>query len=750
MVYAQIKAKLTGLFPQSPGVEVTNNTVVPGEMTVEPQIPLGVDEVYRRYVCENSNPLTCAWTQKSLEIDPTAKQCLNCGFPAILPPKTEIRGYRGRYRIDSFLGGRGMGRLYQGVQVADQQPVVIKEYLLPQRVFNQEETREKKQAFERLAGLSLADGRVQDIRLILPWDAISDPTAERCYLVTTGIQDTYPTLRKYLHEHGAMNENEVYHVLNQVLQTLQFLHGQKFSLPSGQVQQGIAHGNLSLDSLLLIAHELEFFTHVCDLAVWENLFELPNNKKSPPTFTQDLKNLGYIAFYLLSGKTVDDHNQALDPKIEQHWPPVRQEFQAFLFRLLELDKPFISAEEARQELIQITPITHNQVLVIEGEEETRKKFHPLYWLLLSVLGLAFLAGIIWLLIKIFYKPEVTTQDAVVCCLKDVPGVPPGKYNYTGEKSATWSYILQQSNLILQNQTLEEKFKESQPKLEINYQLEEKLETAIAKVQSGQYNFAVTNLVNQLPPQIRYKEFAYDGLVVFVAFSYSKRNQNLPEPLRGQISIEQLQSLYTGKIKYWNQLNPQLPKLRVNLYIPSEEEAVNIFKERVLKEPNAIDTFERLQKINNQQDTSTDSEPIVITRLKTLEMVRKILQDFENEDKKLGSIGFATLSQVFGQCSVYPLAIVDGKKEAVQALVQNDTNKPINPNTDLCDDKGSYSPNLEVFKNGTYPLSYPMVVVYLGDNSRPPIGQKFAEMLKTQEVQNLLEQTGLVPLQKNNK
>ncbi|HIK03437.1 MAG TPA: substrate-binding domain-containing protein [Trichormus sp. M33_DOE_039] len=750
MVYAQIKAKLSGLFPKEENLEVAKTGSIPGEITVEPQTPLGADVVYRRYRCWNENPLTCTWTQKTLETDPTAKQCLNCGFPAILPPKTEFRGYRGRYRIDSFLGGRGMGRLYQGIQVADQQPVVIKEYLLPQLAFNLEETRDRKQAFERLAGLSLADGRVQDIRLILPWDAIADPTAERCYLVTSGLQDTYPTLRTHLTTHGAMSEAEVYHILNQVLQTLQFLHGQKFSLPSGQVQQGIAHGNLSLDSLLLIANEQEFFTHVCDLAVWESLFELPNTKKLTSTFTQDLKNLGYVAFYLLSGRTIDSNsNQPLDPKLEQHWPLVRLEFKAFILRLLELDKPFISAEEARQALIQITPVTHNQVVVIaKDEEEHKQQFKPLYWLLASLFGIAFLAAIMWLLSRIFYKPDVAPQDVVVCCLKDVPGVPPGNYIYTGEKSATWSYILQQSNLILQNQTFEEKLKASQPKLQINYQPEDTLEQAIAKVQSGQVNFAVTSLVNQFPSQIRYKEFAYDGLVVFVAFSYYKRDQNLPKALQGQISIEELQSLYTGKIKTWNQLNSKLPNLPVKLYIPSEQEAVNIFQERVLKNASAISTFQKLQQSKQEQDTFASNSSIAITRLSSLEMLRKILQDFEKED--VGSIGFATLSQVFGQCSVYPLAIVEGNQKAVQTLFQNDTNQAINPNTDLCDDKGSYSPNIQVFKNRSYPLSYSMVVVYLGDNSRPPIGQKFAEMLRTQEVQNLLEQTGLVPLQKIDK
>jgi hypothetical protein len=67
----------------------------------------------------------------------------------------------------------------------------------------------------------------------------------------------------------------------------------KFRFPSGQVQLGIAHGNLSLDSLLIAKNQngtagngfnnsatlsseilnTDFFIYVCDLALWESLFD---------------------------------------------------------------------------------------------------------------------------------------------------------------------------------------------------------------------------------------------------------------------------------------------------------------------------------------------------------------------------------------------------------------------------------------------------------------------------------------------
>jgi hypothetical protein len=64
---------------------------------------------------------------------------------------------------------------------------------------------------------------------------------------------------------------------------------------------------------------------------------------------------------------------------------------------------------------------------------------------------------------------------------------------------------------------------------------------------------------------------------------------------------------------------------------------------------------------------------------------------------------------------------------------------------LCNDKGSYSPSVERFQTGQYPLAYSLAVVYSFDNSLPPVGQKVAAILKTEEAQELLLKTGLVPL-----
>ena len=647
--------------------------------------------------------------------------------------------------------------------------MVVKEYLLPQPYFNPAASRQQKTAFKNLAGLSLADGRIQDFRLVQPLDAIADDLQERCYLILDE-RAAYPTLSRYF-SHGSLTNAEVRWVLNQVLQTLEFLHDQKFRLPSGQTQTGIAHGNLSLHSLLIGSEnepdvslqsanlqsdgiqngglsnstlssgtlsssnlssgnqasrllDAACFIYLCDLALWERLFDPVMLNVPPASTAQDLVDLGYVAFYLLAGRTRTATGQLLDPRNREHWQTADPFLKGFILRLMGLDVPFESAEVARRELarspqVTITPLFNESAIA----EPTDQPKIPLWLIgLLSLLGIGLLAWLIWLLLP---KPNRDIAVAPqLANLKDVGGIPAGKFTYTATADGIWSYVLQQPDLIQKGETLEQRLQAAQPKLQLQYQPVASPEAAIAQVQSGKAAFAVVPLIAPLPDTLKATAISYDGLAFVVAFSYSNRNNSLPKELQGKISIEQLQQLYSGRITNWQELGASV--LPVSLYKPANQEAMSVFDQRVLK----------------PLSSGSGSRQAQVKSLPDFELFRTIIRDFES--RQIGGIGFSSLSKVVGQCSVYPLAVQTTGDKAVQAVVLDD-NRAIAPTTDLCDKKGSYQPSVELMKSGRYPLAYPIAIVYPRRNDQPAIGEKFAEMLKTREGQTLLRQTGLVPL-----
>ncbi len=764
----ELKFKLPGGFGKNQDITKQSQQLAPEiEIGTLPEVVQPVQPLYLKYDCPRGNPLSCEVAQQTLEAKAQAKYCRQCGFPVPLAPDTKIRGDRGTYKIERLLRHRGMGRLYQAIQLSDHQPVILKEYVLPKRYFNSEEIRQRKDLFRLVGGINLADGRIQDQRLISPWEAIAPLREERCYLVTRGQIDAFPTLSSYLLETGAFTNSQVRQVLDQVLQSLEFLHEQKFRLRSGALKQGIIHGNLSLDSLIFVPNTQGFFVYLCDLSLWESFGQpiLSDSAYSSPQ--QDLKALGYIAFYLLNGRTFNPKTeQKIDPRVEDDWPlGVHVGLKNFILNLIELGtQKFETAQLARQTLLKLSgewwigngtiiPVGIPEALAVEAIEKKRRQRTRFLAFLLATLGLIVLALLImW--IRVIRQQKAVAKDPV-CCIDKVAGIPLGNFTYTASVNGTWSYLLQQPNLIAPGKTLEQDLQQrlqpedptEPPKYSFRYVPEPTSSLAIAKVLSGETDFAITNLANArtaydnlIHTQIGYREFAYDGIVIFVPFSYARRENGLPHRLNGSITFDELRQLYTGKIRNWQELGG--PNLPVKLYIPNEEEALRVFEQRVLQNERAIADFYNLLKAPTSANTLVRI-PAPITPLSTFEMLRTVIRDFE--DRNIGSIGFAPLSKVFGQCSVYPLALSEGNQIPVSPLVRNLDNQPISPLTDLCNNKGSYSPNVKAFSQNQYPLAYPLVVIYPRDNRLPSVGEKFAEILTTLEVQTLLDRTGLIPI-----
>ncbi|MBW4424543.1 MAG: substrate-binding domain-containing protein [Nostoc desertorum CM1-VF14] len=692
------------------------------------------ESFYQQYPCSYNSPLSCDRPFQTAQQIKGAKFCLECGFPATLPQEAEIKGNQGTYQIASYVGVRGLGRLYSGIQLKDKQPVIIKEYLLPNRSFNENEAQKRKETFKRVGGVSLADSRIQNFRLVETQEAIADEKGERCYLIIKGVESSQ-TLGKYLIEKGAMTSLDVREVLNQGLQTLQFLHTQKLRFPSNQTQLGISHGNINLDSTLIkVENNQTFSIYFCDLAIWENLFIPPIIAQPAPTKPeQDLESLGLLAFYLWVGRTTNFlTNQPLDPRDNQQWPNTDSHLKQFIYRLIGLEAPFESAEAARQALLQLPKEDHakNSVQSSAVSQKIEKRL-PMLLILLGILALLLLGGGIWywLLGK---KTDSTNQyilwSKLVRNFSEVPNVPSGKFSYTGEKESTWSYVLTQP---VDNSRLGDLL--TRPKLDataiFNYESVLSLNVnnpirSIEEVQASKKDFAITSLENNITSKFDKKQVAYDGLIVFVAFN--KRDSNLANALGGQINLEQLRRIYTGKITNWQEISPKLPNLPVKPFAPTEPEAISKFQEIVLK--------------NAPQDEALFAAKV--TKLDTTKTQNQIRSE-TLEGRTTGIISFGIISKTWKQCTGYPLAIADGKKSAIQPLFQRRDRRSINPSDDLCQ-HDDYYVDVTTFKS--YPLGYPLFVVYPKDSNRLPGGSTFAQMLTTRQGQCLLSKVGLVALQ----
>lgn len=661
----------------------------------------------------------------------------------LLPEDKDLRGRRGKYRrVGSARQVAEQFRLYDGILVFNHKPVLIKEYLLSERYFNAAEARQVKDRFATVANLNLKAGVGQDFRMVAPWDTISPPHSNErcCYSITEPIPNSV-TLKEHLTQ-TAMSANQVRSFLSQVLQTLWFLHHQRVRLPSGELQPGIAHGNLNLESVLIapssfaVAEEPDFLVYLTDLALWEDLFVPGDRQQAAPSFAQDLKDLGAISVHLLSNAAEQtEFVPRLTPSLDPQWlltgdRPLKQ----FTQRLLRGEFKN-SAEDARQELLHLEPEAQPKVISATGTNvDQPQRSSPVFGFLLALGLLTGLIGLAWVALQVIYRRDpilVITQPSETT-LAGVQ-VPSGKAQYLVKKDSIWGYVLKGSQLASYTQTLEQELRDRKPVLQ-SYVLKPSDQEVTTLSQLGSADFALTSAIAPFSNNSGLTEqvVAYDGLGVFVAFSDALRDHSIPTALKGKITLEQLRQIYTGKLTDAEELADNLRGYKIVPYIPFDDpQALELFKQLVLRD----DTQEFDQRVQREQSDRPRSNSYN-------EMLAKILESFETAQsgEKTVAIGFGLLSKLSGQCAVYPLAVAE-KGEAVQPLVQK-TGQPITPETNLCNAKGSYALDPEAFASRNYPLSYRLSVVYLPNNQA---GKQFGELLKTDEGQYLLSQVGLVPM-----
>ncbi|MEB3279657.1 MAG: hypothetical protein VKK42_12155 [Lyngbya sp.] len=694
----------------------------------------------------------------------------------------EIRDRFGRrYEIGQCLSHSDRIRQYEATPISQQkQRVLIQEYL------TQSDS-------DYLAEVNHQNGKVKEFRLLTPIDIIKDfyednPQDIRWYLIVERLPPSL-TLREDLQRrHQSLTPTQASKILKQVLQTLQFLHNCYEVRLFQSMRTGIGHGNLNLDSILIVHNETQspfdeedeqFSIYLSRIALWENLIDSLESETIHPSlskkaFQQDLLDLGRVS-YLLSGGKQEIPDQ--DFQWHQHCHP---ELKNFILRLYSGE--FKRASDAHRELLKLRldqpadPILPENIFV-ESEQQPRSKSQrswsiPLILLLATLVSLGILSVGFWRFLSgskppnpaniVFNKNSVPSRFAQV----DIPSILLNQsINYSADQR--WKTALKTSVGYGGNQFLANQLNPSQISLnlqppnlfsliregnntETEEQQKERLETRLLSALKNS-QFIVTSLLgNELQllqdsENLEVEIIAYDALLAYVAFSDVQRKGSLPRLLSGKISLDSLKQLYSDQPLTLKDLgidnSPNQTVKRISICNKNPEEVflvTSLFENLAWKNEAEIDNFRNLIDEDKKACTQTG-----YTKGQAI-----ALAEFEQGGQ--ATIGIDLFSKVFNQCSVYPLAIVgEGKLTAVQPIIQNNGSS-ITPATDLCMDKGSYKPNPKVFEQGDYPLGYAIAVIYQKEGGKDSAGQVFSNLMKTDEGQHLLHSAGLIPIRELNK
>ena len=729
---------------------------------------------YPQYECDRNNPLECDRALETLKIAPTAKFCSKCGFPAPLPMNKEIRGRRGIYRVKSWLSRQGNGRIYEAVQQNNGRSVIIKEYLLPRRYFDSAPTRlEKKDIFTRVANFQVAQTIPSDFRLIVPSEGIADRDRDRCYLIAPGNLAALPNLKTYLTkstqassygevlltQQGRMETEQVLNLLDQVLQSLEFLHSHRWQFASGEIQQGLVHGNLSLDTLLINRTEVEFLVYLWDLSLWDDLFQPTNAPIANKKVADDLVALGNIGLYLLADPEIAKSSSYRSlPQQDLYWRGIASPLSGFLRRLLGINAPFDDAASARRELRQLisegaeletAPQTASEPL-----STVEKTPNWLFWAIFSAVVLLLGGGIWWW--KRNLNPESSVAFSGESKIEDIRNVPAGSLTYGVVASSQLESIFE----------INDTYKNAYPQaadadsfinvidekqdIQLARQIFRDRQTSIDNISPRQIDFALVNLTQRGDrdkidrddgEQLINQTIAYDGLLIYVPFvDCSGQCDQLGEYLAQKLTIEQLRDIYTGKVSSWHEINSDIPKnIPIRAFAPEDSLTLKLFEQLL---------FDKLPEDREAFKSAVASGKI--QRRASYPMLQEIRNLWQREN--IGGIGFDLQSIIYKQCNVYPLSVVKNESEFFPMLIE-----PNQTGVDLfqdfsCKEKQDYQLNQTVFRDRQYPLAFSVNLLYLNDDRYQNLvfGTKIAKILQTKEFQCHLSHKKFIPLELSEK
>ncbi|PSN76557.1 hypothetical protein C8B47_26675 [filamentous cyanobacterium CCP4] len=563
--------------------------------------------------------------------------------------------------------------------------------------------------FEQLIHLNRKLSHGPDFRLVRWVDAAYDRSKRLGYLITKPPEASYP-LETYLAQHGPMTASQIYVVLDQVLETLVFLHNACWirfpSLPSEQLIKGIPHGNINLSSLSIRLlkspkpdMEDQFFIYVAGLALWEHLFISPrkdrlystgsanevNQKALEELKSHDLHDLCRVVCRL-AGATFDSDGIPLELAAEDPWEALDDRpLWDYLRRLWNVGD--LSAQTALEKLRSLSSpddddtLEDDYDLAHKPEDSTEDKlWRPSKMQLLLFLGVAGFfatAGFYWqtrLSNQSTTVPLASPQAAQSVAQTTTIDSP---ITYQVEAGTAWESalktLLHQANSktnsnesVNYNQTLLsalQNLKQSNFSSTENFKdgsisgsnsvlkSAKNYDEIISYIQSRNIDVGLIKAPSldfyADDLGLRFEPVAYDGLAVFVPFGNLYRSRHSVGKLGQAISVDELRQLYTD-----DNHEPTLRGQPVKLFFPEDPAAIALFKALVLnQDTELISRFDRHHRAAQRRDENSLENRSSGLRNNIYE---KMLYEFEAEG--VVGIGFDRLGAMFNQCSVYPLAV----------------------------------------------------------------------------------------------
>ncbi|MDJ0696788.1 PstS family phosphate ABC transporter substrate-binding protein [Mastigocoleus sp. MO_188.B34] len=338
-----------------------------------------------------------------------------------------------------------------------------------------------------------------------------------------------------------------------------------------------------------------------------------------------------------------------------------------------------------------------------------------YWFYLVILSL-FIGANLYYIYDDSYQENLIAyveEDTKENDFDDI-NLPQGTWRYGG--SSSWVPIREQ---------FEEAIKTTHPQFKLKYvdSTEEapSSETGIKMLLNGEIDFSLSSRIlkkeeRQIAKQKGFKlqeiPVAVDGIAIAVNHSLN---------ISG-LTVAQLRSIYTGKIRNWQELGG--PSLPIKPYSrPLKESAtVEFFKHEVLRDQSFADN------------------------IKFVDITTQGLKKVANET---GAIYYASAPEIVPQCSIKSLAIGERFDQLISPY-----KKPFIP-TEQCPQQRNQV-NLQALHSHTYPFSRPLYVIVKNEDDKKVLqkdkykaAQAYAKLFQTDRGHSLIQKAGFIPIANKN-